>query len=90
MRNNLNPQQQETLTRFDRNMTVTLSMKAALTETNYLNLLLEFYLATASWINNLAVCSTNNEAPNSFIQLKLQGNESNYFKSKPSPLLQWY
>nr|XP_027203442.1 ubiquitin conjugation factor E4 A-like [Dermatophagoides pteronyssinus] len=88
-RNNLNPQQQETLTKFDRNMTVTLSMKSALTETNYLNLLLEFYLATASWINNLAVCPLDKEGPDSFIRLDAQINGKNYFQSKPSPCLQW-
>lgn len=89
MRNNLNPQQRETLARFDQNMTVTLSMKAALTETNYINILLEFYLATASWINNLAVCPVDREAPDSFIRLEFQGNGSNYFKCKPSLCLRW-
>ncbi|KAJ6222756.1 hypothetical protein RDWZM_001301 [Blomia tropicalis] len=70
-RDNLTPQQQEVLQRLDQNMTVTLSMKSTLVETTFINLLLEFYLATATWINNLAVCENETEAAQSFKNLEL-------------------
>lgn len=91
-RDNLTPAQQETLQRLDQNMTITLSMKSALIETTYINLLLEFYLATATWINNLAVCETEAEAAQSFknLQLILSGDKPDSLaKSQSSRCLKW-
>lgn len=91
-RDNLTPSQQETLTRLDQNMTVTLSMKSALMETTFINLLLEFYLATATWINNLAVCESETEAAQSFnnLQMILNGEKPDSLaKSQSSKCLKW-
>lgn len=91
-RDNLTPSQQETITRLDHNMTITLSMKAALVETSFVNLLLEFYLATAAWINNLAVCENEAEAAQSFknLQLILSGEKPDSLaKSQSSKCLKW-
>lgn len=91
-RDSLNPQQQETLQRLDQNMTITLSMKSALVETTYINLLLEFYLATAAWINNLAVCKNEAEAAQSFSNLQMILSENKPLsldKSPSSKCLKW-
>lgn len=91
-RDNLTPSQQETITRLDQNMTITLSMKSALIETSFINLLLEFYLATATWINNLAVCESEAEAAQSFknLQMILSGDKPDSLaKSQSSMCLKW-
>ena len=89
VRDNLTPPQQETLQRLDHNMTVTLSMKSALVETNFFNLLFEFYLASAVWINNLAVCETEGEAAHSFQNLESILNGSRPIPHGQSKCLKW-
>src|SRR5699024_9978968 len=52
----------------------------------YINLLFEFYLATAAWINNLAVCMTEEEAAQGFKQIE----ELKDFKANsPTQGLRW-
>lgn len=50
------PQQKQTLTRINQTLTVRMSLIAALGEPDYIETLLHFYISTATWINNLAVC----------------------------------
>lgn len=83
-RSSLSPDQQQVLNTLDHNMMVSLSMKTALMESNYINLLFEFYISTAAWINNLAVCESEDEASKSFKQLECDGKLSHFSKCKKS------
>lgn len=58
-------------------------------EINYMDLLLEFYLATAAWVNNLATCSSLTDFRKGFRRLDERDPKTGatYFNYPPSKLL---
>ena len=52
-------------------------MKSVRTERHYLQSMLDFYVSTAVWLNNLAICSDEVEAGESFFRMEaiLKGSE---------------
>lgn len=83
--------QRDVYNRYSQNLTITLSIKAALTENNFLNNVADFYIATAAWINNMVVCESEEVALSGFRPVVVDENDNghDYFHSPPSTNLHY-
>ncbi|KAF7490124.1 Ubiquitin conjugation factor E4 A [Sarcoptes scabiei] len=89
-RDTLTTEQRETLRKYEENLTIYLSMRSTLLETHYINHMMEFYIASAAWINNLAVQPSVEDAMAGFKQIISNYDKksaANYFSTPPSKCL---